>query len=118
MSESLDADLYGDLYETDFADQAADEKPTEPPKQHTKAQVPVASEPADVGPITSIDTSSHSTYSPTSLQTPIPAVQQIPTFEDPSAAMYRESAPLRQGAYQNIVSEQRTVRPSEMKDDG
>lgn len=138
-SESLDADLYGgmirsvlsvvpsanlrllDLYETDFADQAADEKPTETIKQHAKTQVPVASEPAEspqLKPLTSIDISSHSTHSPTNAQTSFPAAQQIPTFEDPATANYRTSAPLGQ-VYQNMTtSEQRPVRPSEMKDDG
>ncbi|KAJ3999703.1 heterogeneous nuclear ribonucleoprotein HRP1 [Lentinula boryana] len=116
----IDADLYGDLYETDFAEQAADEQPIDTPNQQqqqpkTEALVtPKALEAAQ--PLLNNQNSSAATYISPSVQAPIaPAVQQIPTYEDVS----NDYATLRSGGLQNIAaSEQRPVRPSEMKDDG
>lgn len=122
MSE--DADLYGgriaiiffvyiplthclaDLYETDFADQT--ELPKPQAKIESKPQESQAAKPSDA-----VDASSSSaTYHPTSAQTPIaPLVQQIQTYDSED---YGGTASMQQGGY----SEQRSVRPSEMKDDG
>lgn len=142
ITMDLDADLYGgeltpallsittkkfpkDLYETDIADQAADEKISisESPTQTSNTDVPVSSaEPAEKPQAPAIETSSiptypSSVYQPSTLST-VPAVQQIPTYEDPTTANYRDTS-LQSGYDQNFSSsEHRSVRPSEMKDDG
>jgi hypothetical protein len=47
-----------------------------------------------------------------------PQPQKIPTYEQPLPNEYRESgAPRQDVAYQNLMNE-RSVRPSEMKDEG
>ncbi len=48
-----------------------------------------------------------------------PAPQKIPTYEQPQPNDYRESVPIRQdGGYQSIAVNERSIRPSEMKDEG
>lgn len=48
-----------------------------------------------------------------------PAPQQIPTYEQPLPNDYREApAPRSDGGYSNIPINERSVRPSEMKDEG
>jgi hypothetical protein len=48
-----------------------------------------------------------------------PAPQQIPTYEQPLPNEYRDVAPPRaDGGYSNIPINERSVRPSEMKDEG
>ena len=48
-----------------------------------------------------------------------PAPQQIPTYEQPQANDYREVPPPRsEGGYSSIPVNERSVRPSEMKDEG
>ena len=48
-----------------------------------------------------------------------PQPQKIPTYEQPLPNEYRDSGGSRQdGAYQNIALNERSVRPSEMKDEG
>lgn len=45
--------------------------------------------------------------------------QQIPTYEQPQPSEYREQqAPRNDGGYQNMAANERTIRPSEMKDEG
>ncbi|KAF5374303.1 hypothetical protein D9758_004583 [Tetrapyrgos nigripes] len=115
----LDADLYGDLYETDFND--PNEKPTEDStavKTETSTSNPSKSTDSSSKPVPqSIDTSS--SYLVPSQTTPIaptiPATQSIPTYEEKTE--YRDMSALQ--GYSNIaMSEQRPVRPSEMKDEG
>ena len=53
-----------------------------------------------------------------SLPTP-PTTQQIPTYEQPLSPDYMEGSVQRlDGNYQNIPVPERTIRPSEMKDEG
>lgn len=48
-----------------------------------------------------------------------PQPQKIPTYEQPQPDDYREPGATRQeGAYQNMLLNERSVRPSEMKDEG
>jgi hypothetical protein len=48
-----------------------------------------------------------------------PQPQKIPTYEQPLPNEYRESGVNRQeGAYQNTALNERSIRPSEMKDEG
>lgn len=49
-----------------------------------------------------------------------PQTQQIPTFEQPQPSEYREQqVPRNDGSgYQNMSANERTIRPSEMKDEG
>ena len=48
-----------------------------------------------------------------------PQPQKIPTYEQPLPNEYRDSSGSRQdGAYQNLALNERSVRPSEMKDEG
>ena len=45
--------------------------------------------------------------------------QKIPTYEEPQPSEYREPQQIRSdGVYQNIPVNERSVRPSEMKDEG
>jgi hypothetical protein len=47
------------------------------------------------------------------------APQKIPTYEEPQPSEYREPQQVRSdGVYQNIPVNERSVRPSEMKDEG
>lgn len=47
------------------------------------------------------------------------APQQIPTYEQPSSNEYRETPAARtDGGYQTLGGAERSVRPSEMKDEG
>lgn len=119
-----------DLYETDFADAPQDDKsaiqtPAEPKQESQAASIPKPAETTTTKAPTSIDTSTVQSYSaPSSAQTPIapaisPPTQQIPTYEEPQASDYRELPPPRNdGGYQNISVAERSVRPSEMKDEG
>ncbi|KAG7441631.1 uncharacterized protein BT62DRAFT_1011431 [Guyanagaster necrorhizus] len=121
----LDADLYGDLYDTDFADQAQEEKPTTAPEQVPQEPVSTpASKPQQSAPVKpsppSVDIRTPS-YSTPAVQTPIapmmmPLTQQIPTYEQPQDD-YGDSS-RADGVYQNISVAERTIRPSEMKDEG
>ncbi|KAF8959449.1 hypothetical protein BDZ97DRAFT_1838155 [Flammula alnicola] len=132
MSE-LDADLYGDLYGNDEAEneqpqeenetyQAADQAPSEAPA--TKSETPEApSKPAATTTEKSFANGTTSQAPLTNGATPPsytqPAPQQIPTYEQPLPNEYREMPPARtDGGYQNIPVNERSVRPSEMKDEG
>ncbi|KAJ7124555.1 hypothetical protein C8R44DRAFT_735022 [Mycena epipterygia] len=121
----LDADLYGDLYgndEPDFAEQAPEDGATA--DAASQPETKPAPAPAAPAPAT-IDTSQQSHPGPASAQaqTPIapfiPVTQQIPTYEQPQPSEYRNAgASSGDGAYQNISVSERSVRPSEMKDEG
>jgi hypothetical protein len=132
----LDADLYGgmfpsdlfrnslspsffvDLYETDFND----------PNEKTAEDSTVVKTETSSTPLKSLESTSKptpnsidttSSYSVPIQTTPIapsiPATQSIPTYEEKTE--YRDTSALQ--GYQNIaVSEQRPIRPSEMKDEG
>jgi len=48
-----------------------------------------------------------------------PQPQKIPTYEQPLPNEYRDTGAARQeNAYQNMLVNERSVRPSEMKDEG
>ncbi|KAE9406434.1 hypothetical protein BT96DRAFT_253073 [Gymnopus androsaceus JB14] len=118
----LDADLYGDLYDTDIAQADESESPTQAAKPELAVSSAESVEEPEKTP--AIETSSIPTYS-SSYQTPVatgPPVQQIPTYEDPATAnySYRDTSSLQQSGYEQNYSspEHRSVRPSEMKDDG
>ncbi|KAJ7576687.1 hypothetical protein C8J56DRAFT_398461 [Mycena floridula] len=110
----LDADLYGDLYETEVFEQ-----PAEAEKAPAETGAQPGSSSSKTEPTTSriptVDISSSSSFAgQQSVQTPIaPATQSIPTFEEPVQSDYRDH-----GAYQSISVAERSVRPSEMKDEG
>ncbi|KAJ7031149.1 hypothetical protein C8F04DRAFT_1263186 [Mycena alexandri] len=121
----LDADLYGDLYgndEPEFAEQAEEGATTETTSQPETSANPATK--AAPTPSTStpaaIDTSQQKS-GPASVGTPIapfmPVTQQIPTYEQPQPSEYR-GAGASGDAYQNISASERSVRPSEMKDEG
>ncbi|KAK7036580.1 hypothetical protein VNI00_011513 [Paramarasmius palmivorus] len=127
MSDDLDADLYGDLYESQQAEQSAEEKTTS--ESQPQEKTPSAPETSETKPPTaSLDTQNIPSYSTTpTIQTPsvAPPTQQIPTYEEnaqPSTGY--SNMPMQRGpgavAYQNLAGgvDQRTVRPSEMKDEG
>ncbi|KAJ3719918.1 hypothetical protein C8R42DRAFT_672167 [Lentinula raphanica] len=116
----IDADLYGDLYETDFADQVADEPPAETPvqQQQPKTETPAPAKSADAAqPPSNNITTTPASYASSSVPASIapPVAQQIPTYEE----VKNDYTMPRPGGLQTLAgSEQRPVRPSEMKDDG
>lgn len=141
----LDADLYGgntsltthrlpclfsrfvDLYgndEPDFAEQALEDGTADASSQPEPPAAKPAAKPAAPPPPTSVDTGHQQSQSgPTSAPAPIapfvPVTQQIPTYEQPQPSEYRNAAASSgDGAYQNISVSERSVRPSEMKDEG
>ncbi|KAJ7735129.1 hypothetical protein DFH07DRAFT_753992 [Mycena maculata] len=123
----LDADLYGDLYgndESEFAEQAPEDGTSTEATSQPEPSAKPAAKPAPTPAPASIDTSQQQSHSgPTSAQTPIapfaPVTQQIPTYEQPQPSEYRNAgASAGDGAYQNMSAAERSVRPSEMKDEG
>ncbi|KAF9066890.1 hypothetical protein BDP27DRAFT_1329930 [Rhodocollybia butyracea] len=123
----LDADLYGDLYETDIT--GPDENPLHSP-QTPKAEVTNEEPPENTTSSTALPSATAASltsayYASVSQQQSTPAamappVQQIPTYEDPTTASYRDTDLAQQGGYDQDFSGQdhRSIRPSEMKDDG
>jgi hypothetical protein len=124
-----EVDLYGND-EQDFGDQVPEENPengvADPvtaPAQNV--QVPTVSPQQKIAtiqpkpePHAQILSAVKTEEAPTSLPTP-PTTQQIPTYEQPLAPDYMEGSVQRlDGAYQNIPVPERTIRPSEMKDEG
>jgi RNA-binding protein Musashi len=103
--------------------QAADLDPTDTPAKIAPITPEVASKPAP--PITE---KTHMNGTPA--QAPVSnglmnasytqqAPQQIPTYEQPLPNDYRETpVPRADGGYQNIPVTERSIRPSEMKDEG
>jgi hypothetical protein len=123
-------DLYGN-------DEAADEQPQQENEAHPAADHDHADTPAPKAdattevsskPAPSTVEKTHTNGPPT--QAPISngassasytqqAPQQIPTYEQPLTNDYRETpAPRADGGYQNIPVTERSIRPSEMKDEG
>ncbi|KAF9449021.1 hypothetical protein P691DRAFT_589010 [Macrolepiota fuliginosa MF-IS2] len=130
----LDADLYGDLYGNDEVELNEDfqeepellqeptsaeatttlrtaEKAPSPPPQRVTQDPPAKSQ---------IPTYTSPTPSSLSIKTPIAtytqsAPQQIPTYEQPQPQDYRDT---QQSRNQSIPVPERSVRPSEMKDEG
>ncbi|KAF9236907.1 hypothetical protein BU15DRAFT_49442 [Melanogaster broomeanus] len=141
MSE-LDADLYGDLYGNDESDFTATvepnevktedhktteaqaeisapsaTKPPEPrqePKQEPKATAPA---PQPIKSESSIAPSLFQDYGVTQTQSGSfqDAPQQIPTYQQPSDYSTDMSRP---GAFDRSNMPERSIRPSEMKDEG
>ncbi|KAJ7755183.1 hypothetical protein B0H16DRAFT_1722393 [Mycena metata] len=121
----LDADLYGDLYgndEPEFAEQAGEEgattETTSQPETSAKpapkaAPAPSASTPATVD---ANQQKSAPANAPTPIASFMPVTQQIPTYEQPQPSEYRGAG--AGDAYQNLSASERSVRPSEMKDEG
>jgi hypothetical protein len=127
--------VYTDLYgndETDFNDSGHEEKDAVPPSEpeaRPAVSTPTEQAPAKPAQVAPIETTKVYTAPVTTIQhTPVtatppsygqPATQQIPTYEQPQPAEYREMAPSRgEGGYQSIPVNERAVRPSEMKDEG
>ncbi|KAG6852363.1 hypothetical protein C0991_000363 [Blastosporella zonata] len=123
----LDADLYGDLYGNDEfggdeGDQTETKNPIEAPADEAPAPAPtnqeaLASKPATTPAPESNGTSQYSTITSAPQTYTQPVTQQIPTYEEHQPSDYRDSIP-NSGTYQNIPVNERTVRPSEMKDEG
>lgn len=132
LTKCVYTDLYGND-ETDFNDQGPEEKDASPSELEARSaattsveQVPEKS--AQPAPVETTTAKLYSVPVTIKQQTPVAAVppsygqlatQQIPTYEQPQPAEYREMAPSRgEGGYQNIPVNERAVRPSEMKDEG
>jgi len=126
-------DLYGND-DGDAHDTLEDEKEAQPPVPAKTADPRLAAAPAeqkDASKVTQPSAEANGTakYSapvasahpsgsaiPTYTQ---PQTQQIPTYEQPLTNDYRDlTAGRADGGYQNIPVTERTVRPSEMKDEG
>jgi hypothetical protein len=130
--QRMRTDLYGND-ETDFNDAGHDEKDAAAPEPEARLAVstPTEQAPATTAQATPTETTTAKPFTtpvPTTQQIPVattqpsypqPATQQIPTYEQPQPAEYRDMAPSRgEGAYQSIPVNERAVRPSEMKDEG
>ncbi|KAA1478444.1 hypothetical protein DENSPDRAFT_885884 [Dentipellis sp. KUC8613] len=144
MSE-LDADLYGDLYgteETEFTggkDSITEEAqaPTSPAAESSAppkpATTPVVKEKEEPKPIPSLASTPAPAPSATAAanpqpstsaapQPPTPVTQQIPTYQENHEESYVvQTMPYgqQQGGYSPAAAgQERSVRPSEMKDEG
>ena len=109
MSNSCVLDLYGN-------DEGGEEQqPRE--ENDTQQQSPVTEAPIEPPQVTnSIPVVTEDT-SLQYLQQQTP--QKIPTYEEPQPSEYREPQQIRSdGIYQSIPVNERSVRPSEMKDEG
>jgi hypothetical protein len=132
MSE-LDADLYGDLYGTEELSPDPTTKSTHTQPQDSSLTVEaISSTPAaelDVKPVIAAPSKVTALTSPApiaswseptpNLQRPVPpptvnVPQQIPTYQESNND---DRSPAR-GTYHNVAVEERSVRPSEMKDEG
>ncbi|KAF5376557.1 hypothetical protein D9757_008293 [Collybiopsis confluens] len=113
----LDADLYGDLYETDIADPAVEDK-FDTSKQPAESTADTGKKPA---PATSFASSSTTTTPPPPPPlSSAPLAQQIPTFEDSGTTRYRDEPSLGQSHYEQnypVSDQHRGIRPSEMKEE-
>jgi len=123
-------DLYGNDEAADEQPQqeneaqlAADHEHADTPALKTDATTEVSSKPAP-STVEKTHTNAPPTQAPISNGAPIAsytqqAPQQIPTYEQPLTNDYRETpAPRADGGYQNIPVTERSIRPSEMKDEG
>jgi hypothetical protein len=120
----LDTDLYGND-EADFTDHVQEEKEVSAQAELASTEVPAAQPTSAVSKSSKVESppqsaSALSSSQPISPQSFIaPATQQIPTYEQPQSAEYREPPPARhENGYQSIPVPERTIRPSEMKDEG
>ncbi|KAF5337097.1 hypothetical protein D9611_002999 [Ephemerocybe angulata] len=136
----LDADLYGDLYgndETDFTEQGNEEQPQDntsasdpaPTESSSPSSATLDSKPSQNGTPAAETNGSGYAAQLASAPQPQPATsaiptysmqaqqpQKIPTYEQPLPA----SAPMPRpdSAMQKMALNERSVRPSEMKDEG
>ncbi|KAL4260313.1 RRM domain-containing protein [Pleurotus pulmonarius] len=125
----LDADLYGDLYgndEAEFADPGSNENEVKTTAEPTEAATTTTqttgttSKQAQSGNDTAstAGTSAPAATQPSAIPTSAsPVPQQIPTYEQPQPSDY-QSLGGDPGQYQNIPVTERSIRPSEMKDEG
>ncbi|KAK7053795.1 RNA-binding domain-containing protein [Favolaschia claudopus] len=116
----LDADLYGDLYgndEPEFAEQAPEAEATIQPETSAKPAVKTEPIPSAVPPAPTESTAHKPLTNSASAMAPIPSympvTQSIPTYEQPQPYESRSSAMTADG-----YNAERSVRPSEMKDEG
>ena len=122
-----------DLYGNDGAEE-------QPQEENDIQQPPQAEAPTETPPSASIspeqassNPSNNETIQPNGMTPQVPssngalssqyiqqqAPQKIPTYEEPQLSEYREPQQIRSdGVYQNIPVNERSVRPSEMKDEG
>ncbi|KAF9266361.1 hypothetical protein L218DRAFT_996547 [Marasmius fiardii PR-910] len=132
MSDELDADLYGDLYETDAGgsseqqqiDTSSSQTPAATTKEDTTVEEPDYSVP-ELNTATTLssskDTNTGQTPTTTTTTLTTPATQQIPTYEDNTSSGYRDGisqSMANQGYQSNAIVDSRSIRPSEMKDEG
>ncbi|KAF4574394.1 hypothetical protein EYR36_005729 [Pleurotus pulmonarius] len=126
----LDADLYGDLYgndEAEFADPGSNENEVKTTAEPTEAATTTTQ---TTGTTSKQAQSSNDTASTAGTSAPAatpqpsaiptsasPVPQQIPTYEQPQPSDY-QSLGGDPGQYQNIPVTERSIRPSEMKDEG
>jgi hypothetical protein len=125
-----------DLYGNDGAEeQPQEENDTQQQPQAEALQTPTETSPSASIPAeqTSLNPSNIETIQPNGMAPQVPssngalssqyiqqqAPQKIPTYEEPIPSEYREPQQIRSdGVYQNIPVNERSVRPSEMKDEG
>ena len=122
-------DLYGNdgaeeqpQEEGDTQQQPLPEAPTESPSSASIPAEQASSKPSSIetaqpNGMTPQVPSSNGALSSQYIQQQAP--QKIPTYEEPQQSEYREPQMIRSdGVYQNIPVNERSVRPSEMKDEG
>lgn len=121
--------LYLDLYGNDEGDNEQPQEENETSAEQLAAEAPMKAEvpevslkPAAEKPHTNgtqVPTPMTANGAPQQTTYVQQAPQQIPTYEQPLQNDYREApAPRTDGGYQNIAGGERSVRPSEMKDEG
>ncbi|KAF8164725.1 hypothetical protein B0H34DRAFT_793188 [Crassisporium funariophilum] len=131
MSADLDADLYGDLYGNDEGDIEQPQEEHDDQADQAQAEAAPLAAPEQFAIKTHVSTgeSNYTNGAPSQMAStnglPIssysqqPAPQKIPTYEEPQPTDYRETPqPRADGGYSNIPVNERSVRPSEMKDEG
>ncbi|KAJ7618478.1 hypothetical protein FB45DRAFT_1033684 [Roridomyces roridus] len=118
LMSDLDADLYGDLYgndDPDFAEQSHDDGASASPVTEAAAKPAAKPAPAPVptaAPVTTTQKLPPISNNPQPIASYTTVTQQIPTYEQPQPSEYRGGSV----DYQNAG--ERSVRPSEMKDEG
>ncbi|KAK7034701.1 hypothetical protein VNI00_012108 [Paramarasmius palmivorus] len=114
----LDADLYGDLYEHESSGQVNNKEVASPAMEESKGEKPADSppRPASAQPIRTATIPTFTQPEHSSLFSTIaPPTQHIPTYEDNQD---QTLTPRAMSAFQSIPVTERSVRPSEMKDEG
>ncbi|KAI4527132.1 hypothetical protein K523DRAFT_357681 [Schizophyllum commune Tattone D] len=111
MADLADADLYGDLYGNDETDlnETKEEEPTAADAKTKDAPVP------DTTAKTTTSAPSATTQSP--IASYAPPTQQIQTYEE-ATDQYRDKPARTETSYSQMAAPERSVRPSEMKDEG